>query len=59
MVQQTFVPGYIGSRQNRLSSDKRARVHAQGELSSSMTIVSLPLRLSEAACPPPSPDFRP
>eukprot|EP00959_Pyramimonas_sp_CCMP1952_P008663 181303-Pyramimonas_sp.AAC.1 len=34
------------------------RGRAQGEWRSSMTIVSFPLRLSAAACPPPFPNFR-
>eukprot|EP00959_Pyramimonas_sp_CCMP1952_P033410 701354-Pyramimonas_sp.AAC.1 len=38
----TFVFGYAGNRQKRLSSDRRIHVHAQGELRSSMTIVSPP-----------------
>eukprot|EP00959_Pyramimonas_sp_CCMP1952_P292742 6122551-Pyramimonas_sp.AAC.1 len=35
-----------------------AHVHAQGEWRSSMTIVSLPLRLSAAACSPFFPSFQ-
>eukprot|EP00959_Pyramimonas_sp_CCMP1952_P221395 4627982-Pyramimonas_sp.AAC.1 len=34
-----------------------AHAHAQGERRSSTTIVSLPPRLSAAACPPPIPEF--
>eukprot|EP00959_Pyramimonas_sp_CCMP1952_P204141 4269452-Pyramimonas_sp.AAC.1 len=58
MVLPASVPDCTGSSRNRFPWEMAAHVHAQGELRSSMTIVSLPLRLSAAACPPPIPEFQ-